>query len=400
MATIVFVHGTGVRQGYDTDLALIREQLRDRLPELNVAPCHWAAADLGLRAELGHHGAAIPTGRFARGDMEEDDATVALWGQLYADPLYELRLLAVLAADPATDSAEGRYQAELADLASDLASFAPSSGLTSMLEQAGLQDVFATACSDTAASDVLAQISADGRQEPELVQSAVARAAIAAAIQQTQLTSAGMPRAAIDGDLRDSLVTRVSMELSGATADRGIQDWMKQGVVALLSHSATWYLRRDSSVATHFAFPFSGDILRYQRDGAAIRSFVRETIAAAEPPVIVLAHSLGGVICFDLLCLEDLRTHVTGLITVGSQAPLLYEMNVLAGLAFGTPLPAQVPRWLNIYDQRDMLSFVGEQIFPGRIEDYAVDNRQPFPHAHVSYWANPHVWQKISAWMA
>jgi hypothetical protein len=54
-----------------------------------------------------------------------------------------------------------------------------------------------------------------------------------------------------------------------------------------------------------------------------------------------------------------------------------------------------VPNWLNVYDPRDLLSYVGAPLFPGRVEDVEVDNRQPFPPSHSAYWANPQVWDAI-----
>ncbi|MCX7790368.1 MAG: alpha/beta hydrolase [Chloroflexaceae bacterium] len=398
MTSVIFVHGTGVRAGYDEDLALISAQLQKRRAGISVLPCHWADAALNLRAELGRGGVSVPRGRFARGEEEDTDAGVALWGSLYVDPLYELRLLAVL--PPADEAVEaGSYQAELSDLAGRVATFTASAALSQSLEQAGLAAVFDAARGAVAGAAALERISSDGRHEPDLVRGAVTRAVIAAAIQQAQMAGQA-PRAAVDADLRDGLVTRFSLELTGVGADRGAVELIKSGALALLGHGATWYLRRDAAIATHFAFPFSGDILRYWREGARIRGFVRDRIIAAPPPVYLLGHSLGGIICFDLLCLENLSERVAGLITIGSQAPLLYELDVLAGLPFGAPLPGHFPRrWLNLFDQRDLLSFVGAGLFPGQVEDVEVDNRQPFPNAHISYWSNARLWDAVSEWI-
>jgi len=274
----------------------------------------------------------------------------------------------------------------------------PSLALDGLLTTAGIAGRFAETCGDVAAIDQLKQLINSAAQPPELVRSAVARAVVAQALVYSR-NDGTYSRAASDADLRDSVVARLGIELSGMTPDRGAVDLLKQGVGWLVSQSATWYLSRDSSVATNVAFPFSGDIMRYQRDGSAIRDFVRAQIAACTPPVFILAHSLGGVICFDLLNLHDLLGQVSGMITAGSQAPLLYELDVLAGRRFGEPLPAQFPRWLNIYDRRDFLSYVGEKVFPGRITDREVDNRQPFPQAHSAYWANHQVWDAIKGWL-
>ena len=62
-------------------------------------------------------------------------------------------------------------------------------------------------------------------------------------------------------------------------------------------------------------------------------------------------------------------------------------------------LPSNFPEWLNIYDRNDFLSYVGEEIFPGKIKDVEVKSQQPFLQAHGAYWKNDKVydtiWQKM-----
>ncbi|BDI17783.1 hypothetical protein ANSO36C_35850 [Nostoc cf. commune SO-36] len=50
---------------------------------------------------------------------------------------------------------------------------------------------------------------------------------------------------------------------------------------------------------------------------------------------------------------------------------------------------------MNIYDLRDILSYIGEGLFPNKIKDSKVDNGQPFPEAHGAYWNTPKTWDKI-----
>ena len=257
---------------------------------------------------------------------------------------------------------------ELAALRTALRRFSPSSALDGLLATTGIVTRFAEACGDVAAAEPLEHLIAAAAQSPDLVRSAVARAVVAQALASRQ-SDGGYSRAMVDADLRDSVVARLSIELSGATPDRGTVDLLKQGMGWLVSQGATWYLRRDASVATHVAFPFSGDVMRYQRDGGPIRDFVRPQIAACQPPVILLAHSLGGVICFDLLNLHDLSGQVSGKITVGSQAPLLYELDVLAGRRFGEPLPAHFPRWLNCYSKPTRVVKVARWLKPRAMRD-------------------------------
>ena len=118
----------------------------------------------------------------------------------------------------------------------------------------------------------------------------------------------------------------------------------------------------------------------------------------AEPPVVLLGHSLGGIACVDLLVEEPLEK-VKLLVTVGSQSPLFYEMDALQSLRYGQPLPDHFPKkWLNIFDRRDFLSYIGAQVFPDplqRIEDIEVNNRRPFPQSHGAYWANDQTWKAI-----
>jgi pimeloyl-ACP methyl ester carboxylesterase len=140
----------------------------------------------------------------------------------------------------------------------------------------------------------------------------------------------------------------------------------------------------------------TGDIAVYLARGEAIRRRIDETVRKAPPgPVSLLGHSLGGIAAVDLLALGQ-GGRVEQLITVGSQAPFLYEIGALPSLRFGEPLPPSFPNWLNIYDERDLLSYLGAGVFPGRVRDVAVNSRQPFPWSHSAYWRNPEVYRLIA----
>jgi hypothetical protein len=84
------------------------------------------------------------------------------------------------------------------------------------------------------------------------------------------------------------------------------------------------------------------------------------------------------------------------LVTVGSQAPFFYEVDALSSLQFGEPLPPHFPRWLNIYDLSDILSYEGKRIFPGRVDDVVVSSGQPFPRSHLAYWDNAATWDAVA----
>lgn len=103
---------------------------------------------------------------------------------------------------------------------------------------------------------------------------------------------------------------------------------------------------------------------------------------------------MGGIACVDLLVQQQL-SQVELLVTVGSQAPFLYEINALYSLEYGQLLPEHFPEWLNIYDLRDFLSYVGKKVFPDRVQDVRVDSKQPFPRSHGAYWTNAKTWEAI-----
>ena len=106
---------------------------------------------------------------------------------------------------------------------------------------------------------------------------------------------------------------------------------------------------------------------------------------------MLLTHSLGGVVCVDILC-QDTTLPIIGLITVGSQSPI----GALQGVELNAHLPVHFPRWLNVYDPNDLLSFIGVGIFGDRITDLRVESGQPFPDAHSAYWSNEAVWSTIA----
>jgi pimeloyl-ACP methyl ester carboxylesterase len=142
-----------------------------------------------------------------------------------------------------------------------------------------------------------------------------------------------------------------------------------------------------------------GDILLYQSHGAAIRKFIRQKVETAEPPVTLVAHSLGGIACVDLLALAEAPT-VEGLVTIGSQVSFFYEIDALTSVRQPLGLPQGYPRWLNIYDRNDFLSFIAARLFAGRVEDFECESGTSFPESHSAYMGNPQVWARIAAFIA
>jgi hypothetical protein len=93
----------------------------------------------------------------------------------------------------------------------------------------------------------------------------------------------------------------------------------------------TSYVQERRGDLSAMGLGFAGDILLYQVRGGPIREFIHDQIEQTwketGAPVVLLAHSPGGIACIDLVIERDLKAKVSAVITVGSQAPFLYEMN-------------------------------------------------------------------------
>lgn len=389
MSSIVFVHGTGVRQpSYDQTFAAIEQGLQSVLPACELKRCYWGEAH---GARLRQQGDSIPgyaTARAIGDPASAEEEELALWELLYQDPLYELRMLATTQHADEEELAPGQVP-PWPQLQDQVAQFQPSAELTALLAEQHLEDAFASACQNIRANAVLDDaIQHAGSDAAEAI-AMLARALVA----QTIVTAAAAGVPVPHSSARDAQVARVIAELGGGA--RSISGWIVNPIKGLAMRLATRKLERKRGAFSDAVSPVAGDILLYQTRGAEIRAFIRDKIMRAGDDVYVLAHSLGGIACVDLLVQEHL-TNVSGLITAGSQAPLLYEIDSLASLRYGEKLPAHFPRWLNLYDPHDFLSYIGEKIFPGKVQDCEVESGQPFPQSHSAYWSQPQLWQKIA----
>jgi Alpha/beta hydrolase family len=391
MGIAVFVHGTGVRaDGFSLAFQQIRNRLVETVDGLDVKPCYWGGSE---GAELNGGGASIPSYDNTGGeDPSEKDEELALWSILYIDPWYELRLL----GDWPTDREEMAPGEEPPSsvLVNQIQNFRPSDGLVEVLRRNGLDACFGVALAALREASEFSR-TADKVNEANLneVRKAIARALTAKISSLGE--EGGLPP--FDGGNRDQLVSRITDELHGY--GMGLAAWLTRPFKGVASHMTTRLLGRKRGAVSDSTTPAAGDIMRYQARGAGIRDVIRQVIADsthAQPgkSVVLIGHSLGGIACVEAL-IEGSVVGVDRLVTVGSQAPFFYEIDALATLRYGQPLPADFPAWLNIYDPRDFLSYVGAPVFPGRVEDRQVDNGQPFPQSHSAYWKNDETWRSI-----
>jgi len=395
MTTFLFIHGTGVRvPAFDTTYERIKNGLAEVRPGIGLERCYWGeiGATLQANGKSFYFDPARPsdTGdeddERAAGSVPEEEKELARWAQLFTDPLFEIRLRQI-SGPGAGDLFGGR---KLPERIRELPGRPP---VASALAAHGLTSRFADAVEWlTTSGEFLSMYGRstvkDGITEAMISRALVARCLATAADDGVELTGTG----------RDQLVSAVVAGFGAS--DAGLADGLGDLAKNLAFRAAGPSLRkrrRDSIRA-------AGDILLYQAQGDAIRGFVKQRISKLDGPVVLLAHSLGGIVAFDLLAADAVGEldKVRMLVTVGSQAPLLYELGALAcGLKYPMPLPAHFKsRWLNVYDRRDLLAYAGGEFFGDRCRDLPLDTGTPFPTAHSAYWDKDELYQRLAGAMA
>jgi len=163
---------------------------------------------------------------------------------------------------------------------------------------------------------------------------------------------------------------------------------------------------------TQQTLPFYADVIVYQSHTyrPKIQQRVREVIerelgteaGTARQPVKVIAHSLGGVVAFDMACAADKPLHIESFVTMGSQPAFFHLQDPREGVApyQGEPveLPTTIGRWTNIWDEYDVLAFAAGEVF--RLADGAKPIDVPvrgtrsrlkgglFLRSHMAYFRN------------
>jgi endonuclease G len=119
----------------------------------------------------------------------------------------------------------------------------------------------------------------------------------------------------------------------------------------------------------------------------AVQDVVRPALLADADSVLV-GHSLGGVVCAELLAEDEVRRRVGVFLAVG--APLGLDA-VTAGMRpAGSARPASP--WVNVYDLRDWVALGSPLPQGGGLrEQLAVANPRSYEHSIEAYLAHPEV---------
>jgi hypothetical protein len=180
-----------------------------------------------------------------------------------------------------------------------------------------------------------------------------------------------------------------------------IADFMPGGI---LNDSLLAARRAGSELAARFL----GDIfvyLKYRDTNGIPGDIVKEVIEKIEqgvaakttddPYLIIVAHSMGGEVVWDILTHYRTDVECDVLLTVGSQVGLFQELRLLKKEFPDSPKPKQkidppanIKNWINIFDPSDLLGFACGEIF-NRVHDHVYDTGKILVGAHTTYFDRP-----------
>jgi hypothetical protein len=122
--------------------------------------------------------------------------------------------------------------------------------------------------------------------------------------------------------------------------------------------------------------------------------------APADEPLVIVGHSLGGVISYDLLSHFRPDLQVDLLVTVGSQVSHFEEIKLFKRSQDGASgliaRPDNIARWLNVFDAVDIFSYACERVFAG-VTDYHYDTHTYVVKAHSAYFKQARFYERLRA---
>lgn len=167
-------------------------------------------------------------------------------------------------------------------------------------------------------------------------------------------------------------------------------EWVQASLRALDKHTG---------LGKHVVEQFTRDVYLYlnsERVRTAINGIVGQDFAGDN--TIIVAHSLGTVVTYDLLRAPPSAVTVPLLMTLGSPLGIRSIRNAFQPLK----RPQRLGRWINCYDDRDYVALypLDDKHFAlnPAIENYAgVKNNTPGRHSILDYLANERVADEILA---
>jgi hypothetical protein len=134
-----------------------------------------------------------------------------------------------------------------------------------------------------------------------------------------------------------------------------------------------------------------------------LQAFDQARAADPNQPFVILGHSLGGVITMDLLSHFRPDIDVDLFISVGSQVAHFEEIKLYrsSDKAVKPPqkakTPANIKRWINIFDPVDIFSYSVDRVFDRVNVDAPYDTETYTIKAHSAYFQQDRFYQRLRA---
>lgn len=145
--------------------------------------------------------------------------------------------------------------------------------------------------------------------------------------------------------------------------------------------------------------------------GVRIREVVKQTIRKAlsvtPDGVVLVGHSLGSVIAYDVLCesLAENGEHfpIKAFVTMGSPLGWVTDLRIADGEISDSVLCTNVLPWVNFYDEEDPVSLKRElptTRFANVKNEPAIRSGKKYIAAHTVYWQRDEVANKVVSLIA
>ena len=204
--------------------------------------------------------------------------------------------------------------------------------------------------------------------------------------------------------------------LALAQAAKNVFVNMIDSASGVLGHMVTPLVEAARPSATTLIGRFTGDALVYiQHRGDSsekpgeIPKLVIDALDKAigkktdtDDKLIVVAHSMGGNIIYDILTYYRPDIECDLLVTVGTQVGLFEEMKLFkvsdATIGEGQRVrrPANIACWLNVFDVTDIFGFTNDRIFEG-VHNFEFDNETLPVLSHGMYFVRPRFHERLRA---
>jgi hypothetical protein len=172
---------------------------------------------------------------------------------------------------------------------------------------------------------------------------------------------------------------------------RAVRPWVNSRALLFIGDIFVYLKTRDEALGG----PIVGEVKGAFERAAKARN-------ADDSKLIVVAHSMGGNISYDVLTSFAPDIQVDLFLTVGSQVGLFEELKLFKNSNPALQAPSLVPKppnikkWINVMDLTDVLAYSTARIFENSL-DTKIDNHVPVWSAHSMYFYQPTFHQRLEA---